>query len=88
MPLPRRLLNECCRTGNEPCGVDLYIYCLRNARRATLSINGEQTVGVVEFDDGTEGLIRKTTITEGPLSQIDAVTFPKQPSALRTATSW
>lgn len=62
---------------------ELYVDCLRNARRATLSIAGEQIVGVIELDDGTEGLVRKTTIAEGPLSEIERGDVPE--AAVRSA---
>lgn len=62
---------------------EIYVDCLRNARRATLSINGEQIVGVVELDDGTEGLVRKTTIAEGPFSEIERGDVPE--AAVRSA---
>lgn len=38
---------------------------------------------MVEFDDGTEGLVRKTTITEGPLSEIERGDIPE--AAVRSA---
>lgn len=62
----------------------IYVDCLRNARRATLSIDGEQTVGVIELDDdATEGIVRETTIAEGPLSEIERSGVPN--TAVRSA---
>lgn len=61
----------------EEGSYELYVDCLHNSRRATLSIDGEQTVGVIELDgDATEGLVRKTTIAEGPLSEIERSGVP------------
>lgn len=62
---------------------ELYVDCLRNARRATLSIDGEQIVGVIELDDNTEGLVRTTTIAEGPLREIERGDVPE--AAVRSA---
>lgn len=61
---------------------ELYVDCLHNARRATLSIDGKRTVGLVELD-GTEGLVRETTVAEGPLSEIEHSGVPD--AAVRSA---